>query len=132
RRGVGGFAAEGGVGAAPSCASFSRLARLDVVLGARLDIVVGPDGARLDLLLRATHVLQGRAELDGETSMRHKNKANHGAPRRCFLVAPHERVPIITIRSPHARAFPAFWRPYCIAVKTAPAWPAGAPDPGSG
>jgi len=70
-----------------------------------LDIVVGPDRHRLDLLLGSDHVFQRRAELDGEPPMRHENKTDHGIACGHFLVAPHERAHILTIRSPRARGF---------------------------
>src|SRR5262249_21318249 len=88
-------------------------------LGAFPPFAAGPILPRLDLLLRAPHVLQGRAELGGEAPMGNKYEADHGAPRRRVPVAPHERPPIMTIRSLGARAFPAIWERCCIAAKGA-------------
>src|SRR5207244_6097470 len=52
-------------------------------------------------------------------------EADHGAPRRRVPVAPHERPPIMTIRSPCARGFPGIWGWCCIAVKGAFPAPCG-------
>src|SRR5262249_48425881 len=117
---VGGCAAEHIGEDSHPLAAVHALDRLDDVLAALLHVVVGPDRHRLDLLLRAHHVLQGRAELGGEAPMGNKYEADHGAPRRRVPVAPHERPPIMTIRSPGARAFPAIWGRCCIASKGAP------------
>src|SRR5262249_12033348 len=91
--------------------------RFDVALAGFLDVVVGPDRPRLDLLLRADYVFQGRPELSREASMGDEYEADHGAPRRRVPVAPHERPPIMTIRSPCARGFPAICGWCCIAAK---------------
>ncbi len=58
-------------------AGVHALDRLDDVLAALLDVVVGADGDRLDLPLRSHHVLEGRAELDGETPVRDQNETDH-------------------------------------------------------
>src|SRR5262249_18858121 len=115
----GGCAAEHMGEDSPPLAAAHALARLDDVLAALLHVVVGPDRHRLDLLLRAHHVLQGRAELGGEAPMGNKYEADHGAPRRRVPVAPHERPPIMTIRSLGARAFAAIWERCCISAKGA-------------
>src|SRR5262249_12636854 len=89
-------------------AAVHALDRLDDVLAALLDVVVGPDRYGLDLLLRTDHVFQSRAELGGKAPVRDEYEADHGTPRRRVALAAHERAPIMTIRSPDARAFPAF------------------------
>src|SRR5215471_15911058 len=106
-------------------AAVHALDRLDDVLAALLDVVVGPDRYRLDLLLRADHVFQDRAELSGKAPMRDEYEADHGAPRRRVSLAPHERAPIMTIRSPGARAFLGISGCCCIAIKGAPSGAAG-------
>jgi hypothetical protein len=61
--------------------------------------------------LRSNHVLQCRAELDSEPPVGDKHKTNHQIPRGRVPVAPHERVLIMTIRSPSARdLLTEFWR----------------------
>ena len=56
-------------------------------------------------------MLQGRAELDGQPPVGDQHKTNHGTPRGRVPVAPHERVLILTIRSPSARGiFEGIWR----------------------
>src|SRR5262249_62341374 len=104
------------------------LARIDDVLAALFDVVVRADGHRFDLLLRADHMLEGRAELGGKAPVRDEYEADHRVPRRRVRVAPHERAPIITILSPCARAFPRVWGWCCIAIEPARR---AAPQPGS-
>src|SRR5262249_6666620 len=85
------------------------LDRRDDVLAALFDVIVRADGHCFDLLLRADHMLEGRAELGGKAPVRDEYEADHRVPRRHVWVAPHERAPIITILSPCARAFPTVW-----------------------
>ena len=87
-------------------AGVDALDRLDDVLAALLDVVVGADGDGLDLLLRADDMLQRGAELDGEPPVGDEDKTDHRKSRRARLCAPHERAAMIIIRSPSARAFP--------------------------
>ena len=85
--------------------------RLDDVLAALLDVIVGADRHRLDLALRTHDMLQGRAELDGQPPVGHQHKTNHETPRGRVPSAPHERLLILTIRSPSARGiFADIWR----------------------
>src|SRR5262249_55952467 len=114
---VGGGAANIWGRAATAFAAAPRLAPQDDVLGVLLAVVLGPDRHRLDLLLRADDVLQSRAELGREAPMGDEYEADHGAPRRRVPFAPHERPPIMTIRSPCARGFPAICGWCCIAVR---------------
>ena len=86
-------------------AGVDALDRLDDVLAALFDVIVGTDGHGLDLLLRADHMLERRAEFDGEPPVRNENETDHQTPRGRVPVAPHERTVILTIRSPCARAF---------------------------
>src|SRR5262249_20945102 len=97
-------------------ASVDPLDRLDDVLAALLDVVVGADGHRLDLLLGADHMFKGRAELNGKPPVRDKNEADHKTPRGRVPVAPHERTAIFTIRKPGAWGVLLILRPCCIAV----------------
>ena len=66
-------------------AGVDALDRLDDVLAALLDVVVGADGDGFDLLLRADHVLQRRAELDGQPPVGDQNKTDHRNSRRARL-----------------------------------------------
>src|SRR4030095_9542516 len=66
--------------------------RVDDVLAALLDVVIGADRDRLDLPLGPHHRLEGS------------------------LGAPHERPAIMTIQRPHARAFPLCWGRCCTAI----------------
>src|SRR5262249_60429935 len=95
------------------------LDRLDDVLAALFDVVVRADGHRFDLLLRADHMLEGRAELGGKAPVRDEYEADHRVPRRRVWVAPHDRPPVITILSPCSRAFPRVWGWCCIAIEPA-------------
>src|SRR5262249_61301144 len=95
----------------------SRVPGSEIALGRSPAGAAGPDRHRLDLLLRADYVFQGRPELSREASMGDEYEADHGAPRRRVPVAPHERPPIMTIRSPCARGFPAICGWCCIAAK---------------
>ncbi len=71
--------------------------------------------------LRTDDVLQGRAELDSQPPVGHKHKTNHETPRGRVPGAPHERVLILTIRSPSARGiFERYLSGCCIAVAKAP------------
>ena len=73
-----------------------RVDRLDDVAAALLDVVVGTDGDRLDLLLLADHVFQRRAKFDGEPPVGDKNQAYHlkiGTPAGAACAPPHERAP---------------------------------------
>ena len=58
-------------------AGVDALDRLDDVLAALLDVVVGADGHRLDLALRADDMLQRRAELDGQPPVGDEDKTDH-------------------------------------------------------
>src|SRR5262249_44365840 len=63
-------------------AAIDALDRLDDVLAALLAIVIRTDGDRFDLVLRADHVLQGSAELNGEPPMGDDYQADHrNSPR---------------------------------------------------
>ena len=62
--------------ATPSPVS-TRFDRLDDVLAALLDVVVGADGDGLDLALRPDDMLQRGAKLDGEPPVGDKNKTDH-------------------------------------------------------
>jgi AMP-binding enzyme len=62
------------VGAVPA---IDALDRLDDVFAALLDVIVGPDRHRLDLLLGAYHVLERGTELHGKSTVRDKDNANH-------------------------------------------------------
>ncbi len=101
------------------------LDRLDDVLAPLFDVVVGTNGDRLDLLLGADDMFKRGSEFDGKPAMGNQNEANHQrTPRgRGFLVAPHERAPMMTIRRPLARAFEPLWRQCCVAVNGGTAWP---------
>src|SRR5262249_54431498 len=118
-REVGGGAAEHVGEDGHPFAAVHALDGLDDVLAALFHIVVGADGHRLDLLLRSDHMLQSRTELRGEAPVRDEYETDHAVPRRRVPVAPHERGPIMTIRSPYARAFPTIWGHCCIAVRGA-------------
>src|SRR5262245_46242146 len=100
-------------------AAVHALDGLDDVLAALFHVVVGADGHRLDLLLRPDDMLQSRTELRGEAPVRHEYETDHAVPRRRVPGAPHERGPIMTIRSPYARAFPRTWGQCCIALRGA-------------
>src|SRR5262249_40566743 len=92
-------------------AAVDALNRFDDILAALLDIVVGADRHCLDLALRTYDVLQGRAELDGQPPVGHQHQTNHETPRARVPGAPHERLLILTIRSPSARGiFADIWR----------------------
>ena len=60
-----------------SVAAVDATHRLDDVLTALLDVVVGADSDRFDLALRPDHVLQCRAELDSKPPVGHKHKTDH-------------------------------------------------------
>ena len=45
--------------------------RIQDVLAALLDVVVGADGDRLDLTLGTHYVFEGRAKLDGQSAVGH-------------------------------------------------------------
>src|SRR6516225_2026361 len=92
------------------------LDRLDDVVAALLDVVVGIDGHRLDLGLRPHHMLKRRAELEREPPVRDENETDHRAPCRRTPFAPREKASIMSIPMPRARAQSAFWMPCCIAV----------------
>jgi hypothetical protein len=79
------------------------LDRLDDVLAALLDIVVGADGDGLDLPLRSHDMLQRRAEFDGEPPVGDENETDHRREIPARAVAPHERAAIMTIRGPSSR-----------------------------
>src|SRR6185369_6154425 len=72
-------------------AQVGALHRLDDVAAALLDVVVGPDRDGLDLLLLADHVLQCRAEFDGEPPVGNKDQSNHWkfGKLRPARLAPH-------------------------------------------
>ena len=86
------------------------LDRLDDITPTLLDIVVRPDGHRLDLVLSADDMLQGGAELDGKPPVGYENDTDHGTTRRAHAGAPHERASIMTIPRPSARGFSGLWR----------------------
>ena len=85
-------------------AGVDALDRLDDVLAALLDVVVGADGDGLDLALRADDVLQRSAKLDGEPPVGDEDKTDHRRELPAGAVAPHERAAIIMIQSPSSRA----------------------------
>jgi hypothetical protein len=60
-------------------------------------------------------MLQRRPELGGKAPVRDEYEADHQTPRRRVSLAPHERAPIMTIRSPYARAVLGLWASCCIA-----------------
>ena len=98
------------------------LHRLDDVLAALLDVVVGADGDGLDLALRADDVLQRSAELDGESTVGDEDKTNHRQGIPAGAVAPHERAAIIIIQSPSSRAPSPIVVGCCIAVNGPSRW----------
>jgi len=53
--------------------------------------------------LRSDHVFQGGTKFNSQPTVGHKHKTDHGTPRGRVPGAPHERVHIMTIRSPGAR-----------------------------
>ena len=71
----------------------TRLTASMMSLAALLDVVVGPDRDGLDLPLGTDHVLQRRAELDGEAPVGHKNETDHRKLLAGAFGAPHERAP---------------------------------------
>ena len=78
--------------------------RLDDVLAALLDVVVGADRHRLDLSLGTDHMLERRAKFDGEPPVRDEYETDHGSPRRCVPGCTARKGAIMTIRRPRARA----------------------------
>jgi hypothetical protein len=50
---------------------------VDDVLPAALDVILGTDGDRFDLLLRTHDMLERGAEFDGKPSVRNQNDADH-------------------------------------------------------
>ena len=60
----------------PSPVSMRRMASTDLA-AARVHVVVGSDGDRLELRLRPDDVLQRRAELERQPAMRDDDKADH-------------------------------------------------------
>ena len=79
-REVGGRAAEHVGEDGDALAGIDALHRLDDVLAALLDVVVGADGHGLDLLLRADDVFERRAKLDGEPTVGDEYKTDHETP----------------------------------------------------
>ena len=55
----------------------STMDRLDDLLAALGNVIVGADGNCLNLVLGADHVLQGGSQLVGQTPMRHEHDTNH-------------------------------------------------------
>ena len=106
--------------------------RFDDVLAALFDVVVGADGDGLDLALRSNHVLQGGAELNSQPPVGHKHKTNHGTPRGRVPGAPHERVHIMTIRSPGARGIPSKFRGLLHCSRTSRLWRGSLAGPAGG
>ena len=60
-----------------SIAAVDALDGFDDVVASLLNVIVGPDHDCLDLLLRTDHVLERRAELDGEAPVRDENETDH-------------------------------------------------------
>ena len=116
-REIGGRAAEHVGQDRDAIAGIDALHRFDDVLAALLDIVVGTDGDRFDLLLRTDDMLQRRAKFHGEPAVGNENKADHQELRRAQFAtqAPHERALILTIRKPIARPARAISASCCIA-----------------
>ena len=73
---------------------------------ATLDVVVGSDHHRLDLLLLADDMLQRRAELDGEPPVGDEDNTDHESSPRAPNAAPHERGTFMTMSNPERKWHP--------------------------
>src|SRR5690606_5367033 len=101
-------------------AGIDPLYRVDDVVAALLDIIIGPDGHRLDLTLWSDHMLESRAELNGKLPVCYEDQTDHQKLLAGALAAPRGRATIKTIRCGSTRGPSARWYDCCIAIARHP------------